>query len=40
MENLKSANLTYTYSLMKNEDCGFFRLEEEVRRINISWEEL
>ena len=25
---------------MKNGDCGFFRWEEEVGRINISWEEL
>ena len=25
---------------MKNGDCDFFRWEEEVGRINISWEEL
>ena len=25
---------------MKNEDYGFFRWEEEVKRINIYWEEL
>ena len=25
---------------MKNGDCGVFRWEEEVGRINISWEEL
>ena len=25
---------------MKNGDCDFFRWEEEIGRINISWEEL